>query len=589
MRRLALLSQSKPPVWSRLAQLPVPAKILVVSLFLLIANGDFVARAMDFYVSSLAKLSVYLLLWALAIASVFLACMQSSTAWRTFWSFVFALSTAFAFGHANLTQGSLQSGDVELYLANTQEVFRIASFYGETILPAVAFFVIGFLALAWPVRMPKAWQHRLSNLAWAPLVPITAFAALEVHEWGDSRGTYGMPTQIMPVSLLTVVAADVATRRVRPPRSEVTWVPAANERAKSIVVIMDESVGVQQLDFRPGNPYTPNLAAIAGRLANYGPTSAFSLCSNFSNAALRFAASRKDFKDSLQHSPYLFQYAKEAGYRTVYIYAQSFELAKRQKYQNHMHYDEARYIDGFYQTTATKSYDSDFELLRIIREELSSGEPVFIYANKNGAHIHYDFDYPPSAKRFGPTMLEAGDTEQSRLASYRNAIAWSVDKFIGELFKSPEILNANLVYTSDHGQRLQPGMLSHCVSDNETPEMGAVPLLAYSGDSSELQRLRKGASKSRLRSSSFQIAPTLLEWMGYNSRDIAAKYSESLTEGPSADPEFVMGDPLRVASSWFRWRKIDLRPFAAGSPIEADMVPTSSIAQGWHPRSGAID
>ncbi len=109
--------------------------------------------------------------------------------------------------------------------------------------------------------------------------------------------------------------------------------------------------------------------------------------------------------------------------------------------------------------------DADYELNRIVAAELKSNTPVFIYANKNGAHFPYDDSYPADQAVHHPTQTEAGDTVTSRLNSYRNSIDWTVDRWMANLFNIADLSQAVMIYTSDHGQRFEPGKITHCQTD----------------------------------------------------------------------------------------------------------------------------
>ena len=129
-------------------------------------------------------------------------------------------------------------------------------------------------------------------------------------------------------------------------------------------------------------------------------------------------------------------------------------------------------------------------------------------------------------------MTESGiDSTSTRIASYRNAISWSVDKFMGSLFSTADLSHATIVYTSDHGQEFQPDSLTHCQVDTPDPRMGLIPLLVYTSDPTLRAQLQDGAMRLKNKTSQFQIAPTLLQLMGYRLEDIATVYDESLLTG----------------------------------------------------------
>jgi lipid A ethanolaminephosphotransferase len=227
--------------------------------------------------------------------------------------------------------------------------------------------------------------------------------------------------------------------------------------------------------------------------------------------------------------------------------------------QNFMTSAEATEIDAFYAIRDVASDYADFRLIDIVREELGRGVPVFIYANKNGAHFPYDSSYPASAAVYHPNMREAGGNEPAaRIASYRNAIAWSVDRFMARLFESTDLSDTVMVYTSDHGQNLKPGSLSHCETTNADPRTAYVPLMVHAADPAIRQELARGAALSAGRASHFQIVPSVLSWLGYSRQDIATVYAESLAAGPAAAPAFTTGDVFGMFSNSINWTPADL-------------------------------
>jgi glucan phosphoethanolaminetransferase (alkaline phosphatase superfamily) len=325
------------------------------------------------------------------------------------------------------------------------------------------------------------------------------------------------------------------------------------------VMLMDESLRADYIDFSVGNPYTPHLSRLANEFVNFGPAVSGGNCSNYSNALLRFGASRKDIIGSANSNATLFAYARKAGYRTVFVDAQASQITNGSQIQNFMTLREKAEIDSFYAIDAVHPAQGDFELSKIIAKELKSNQPVFIYANKNGTHFPYDQAYPPEEAKFRPTMSEAdADTQEFRINSYRNAVMWSVDKFWQNLFATTDLSSATIVYTSDHGQRFVPGELTHCASMTNEARYGIVPLLVYTHDPILRQRFHEGAAQSRGKASHFMIAPTLYRLMGYRAEDVSKAYDESLFEGTKREPFFTTGDVFGMFSDEVAKTPVDL-------------------------------
>src|SRR5581483_4488613 len=117
---------------------------------------------------------------------------------------------------------------------------------------------------------------------------------------------------------------------------------------RRIVMLVDESVRADYIDWTPGNPFTPNLARLKSRLVDFGPAASGGNCSHYSNALLRFAAARHGVGPTLLTNPTIWQYAKKAGFRTAFIDAQAAFNRNPGKLQNFMTTEETRAIDGFH-------------------------------------------------------------------------------------------------------------------------------------------------------------------------------------------------------------------------------------------------
>jgi lipid A ethanolaminephosphotransferase len=365
-----------------------------------------------------------------------------------------------------------------------------------------------------------------------------------------------MPKQFAPLALGAVVAEKVLTQGVHERRA-VAWTPVA-PGVPNIIMLVDESIRPDYLDLTPGNQSTPHLAALAPKFVNFGPAVSGGDCSHYSNAILRFAASRRDLVTSVRSNPTLWQYAKRAGYRTVFIDAQAGVNKNPGLLQNFMSPGEKADIDGFYTITDVDSAHADYRLIDIMAEELKRPEPVFIYANKNGAHFPYDRAYPAAEALYHPSLTEAGaETVESHIASYRNAISWSVDRFMTVLFERANLSHTAMIYTSDHGQVLDPGKLSHCAVDNPDLRMGIVPLLVHTDLREWRDRFAEGARRNYGKASHFQIAPALLALMGFGAADIATEYDETLFAETLRQPAFTSGDIFGLFTDETNWTPVN--------------------------------
>lgn len=224
------------------------------------------------------------------------------------------------------------------------------------------------------------------------------------------------------------------------------------------MLLVDESVRADYIDWRPGNPFTPNMAANADRFIDFGPAASGGNCSHYSNAIIRLGAARDNVIESIRKNPTIWKYAKAAGYRTVYIDAQAAVNKNASKLQNFMTVSETEDIDRVVFLGEADMTQLDFELLKVVEEELAGDVPVFVYANKNGAHFPYDHGYPKKEAVFTPVDADmAASTTATLVNSYRNNLRWTVDLFFARLIEGTDFDDTMVLYTSDHGQNFQTG------------------------------------------------------------------------------------------------------------------------------------
>ena len=532
-------------------------KLISIAIFLLVVNFGFFSRiGLLLDQGRLSTLVPFLVIWAISIFAVLAAAFQPNVYLRGFWAFVIAASSAMSWGFYDLSHSEMSVFDILSLWNARHEAGRAGEFYAQHLASASIVLVLGLLVLFWPAHIAghaKVWLHRLR---WFPLVPIALIAGVVFAKSGG--GSDAMPWQFRPVSLSSLAGIKIAFLGTAA-REPVKWLPAKEHNLGSVVVLVDESVRADYINLSPGNPYTPQFAGLADKFVNFGPAASTGNCSSYSNALMRYGVSRQDIVGGVNKNPSLWEYAKLSGYRTVFIDAQAGNISNAGLMQNFMTMQEKSQIDGFYAIRDIPGAEADGKLADIITKELAGGKPVFIYANKNGAHFPYDHAYPAEAGIFHPTMTESGvDSVRTRIASYRNAISWSVDKFMGSLFATADLSHATLVYTSDHGQEFQPDSLTHCQVDTPDPRMGLVPLMVYTSDPSLRAQLQDGAKQLKGKTSQFQIAPTLLQFMGYRLEDIATVYDESLLMGSKRAAAFTSGDVFGLFSTTVRSTPIDL-------------------------------
>lgn len=537
----------------------VALRVGLVLLFVALTNWGFTDRfrllvAAERYTT----LVPWVIIWGLSLGAIVVAALQPSRAVRLFWAVVLSLSTGAGLGYALASGSDMNVFDVISLWNARHEAHRAMDFYWHDLAWAIAVFAAGMVLFSVP-PVPEGGLTRraLVWLGWVPAVPVALIAAIVLIK--DGGGSQVTPRQFQTLALWLVAGSKVAAAEV-PARGVVTWTPDRPAAVKSIVLLVDESLRADYIDWRAGNPFTPVMAAERRRFVDFGQAASGGNCSNYSNAILRLGASRTDVVGSINSSPSIWQYAKRAGFRTVFIDGQSGFIKNPGRLQNFMTMQEASDIDEFVTfDEGVPLPDLDFRVLAEIRKRLASPEPVFIYANKNGAHFPYDEGYPEAEAMFRPTVAETGDTSSRvRVNSYRNVIRWSVDGFFRDLFSTVDLARTAIVFTSDHGQAFADGHLTHCSVESPDPREGLVPLLALTGDERLQARFAEGARLNARRASHFAITPTLLDLMGYPASEVRARYGPSLFERAEAEPAFTSGDIFGLFRREVFWTPIDL-------------------------------
>lgn len=551
--------------WLRLRAALLAFKAVFLSLFVVVTNAGFSLAVAELWRSgSFSGMALFAGVWTLALAGLVAVVLERRVVPRIVWGFLIAASGAFAWGYFAVSQRPLDVFGILLMWDARNFSGNAAANHAAQVRLAIIFGFATWFVLALPSLQP-ARRGLLRFTALVPVLPIAAIAF--VVSAGEGRVPAGFPTQFTQGTMALQVTyknyfSSAATRL------EPAWKPDAAKGFRSVVVLIDESIRPDYLDPRNLSGATPHFAEAAKRMVDFGAAASSSVCSSYSNAMLRFTAARGDVGRAINRNPLLFSFAQRAGYRTVYIDAQAHALKNSDLMQNFMSKAELKHIDNFYPLTGVGPAEADHRLAEIVIRELAAGDRVFIYANKQGAHFPYDINYPPGEAVHHPTVSELGaKTYEANIASYRNAIVWNVDRFFATLFERADLRNAYLVYTSDHGQSLDPTGLAHCAASKASPRMGLVPLYAYADDGETMRQLAEGARLSQGRASHFQIVPSLLTAMGYAEADVMARYTESLTAGTRLSPAFTMGDIFGLFSPRTSWMGVDLNKNYVEAPL----------------------
>ena len=553
-------------------------KLLLLALFIVATNDGAWQRLQG--LGSPAQASAFLALWGVSAAALFCVAFSPYRTSRYAWTAVFVVCSLVAESYSLITRSHLGLADAEQLLGLLAFADNALDFYSRPLLLAALVCLVGIVAL----NMPPFWHagpaaHRSWLAAWLllPFVPVAATAGVLYVRGG--HGTDGLPVQFTSQAFAVVLGLERLLAGPGPARKEVAIAPGGEPRARSVVVIMDESVRGDLLDInRRGGAYS-GLLPYAPVMANFGVMSSIATCSAATNAAFRYGAARRSYLDDLATKPSIWRYAKKAGYRTIYIDGQRHNGGL----MNLMTPEELADIDEHIQLPAdTRPMDRDIEIARRLRRIVGLDErATFVFVNKMGAHFPYEGKYPPERAAFQPVLkrtyfgnqIDPKDIEwpqdedpemRTRLRnSYLNALAWNVGGFFDTLLAGLDLSQAALVYMADHGQNLnddgKPGFHTHCSTGHASAAEGMVPLVVLTGLPALLARMREAAQSNRGRVSQFNVFPSVLALLGYRPRDIA----RSATSEPPLEADLPPGRQQFLSLFFVRlgrqpiWNSID--------------------------------
>ena len=422
----------------------------------------------------------------------------------------------------------------------------------------------------------------------APVCGVLLLSAVLFLRAGE--GARGLPIMYTPLAYLNLFAYEALHNTVGP-REPVTLTRTSQAVGHDIVLIIDESISGNYLDINAPFGVHSNLkqARPGVDIFNYGYAASIANCSADTNVTLRYGGTRADYMRINTTLPSIWQYAKKAGLRTVYIDAQR----TAGNLQNLMTDTEKKDIDQFVQFDQTSVRDRDMVAAAKLIELLNDDKSELVVINKVGAHFPVHDKYPDAFMAYRPTLprgqfTEVADTGERNgfngqpddwvlyRNAYKNTVLWNVGEFFARVFAEANLNNALLIYTSDHGQDLHergnPGLNTHCGGD-PVEEEGLVPLVVIQGR--ELKTLDWSAqlAANKDRSSHYNIFPTLLQLMGYDLAGIEAVYGKPLSVATADEFTFNYRFNARLGAKP-EWKHIDL-----GSIVTPSQAP-ASVAVG---------
>ena len=342
------------------------------------------------------------------------------------------------------------------------------------------------------------------------------------------RGTAGLPPPLRVIAYSEALLADQYFGRTADLHRPAAGAPQGG--LTHVVYLVDESV-VDDV-FRKGSDVRIDTHSLpSGIEYDFGPAVSGGNCSSDSNLILRIGPRPSHVSTDLATEASIWEYARHAGYETVYIDGQE----NSDHLHNWMSARERGFIDHVYTFPEVPVALRDGAAGKLVARLLTQPTPLFIYVNKVGAHFPYDSKYPAAGARYLPTAAFPGNArsayvDQRRIRgtmdalsgteafrnSYRNAVEWNLNAFFQPLEGLARDPDTVIVYTSDHGQNLwrEDGItMTHCTSVPRSATR--VPLIVFTANAKWSQVLRKASSANFGRTSHFNVFASLLAFLGY--------------------------------------------------------------------------
>jgi glucan phosphoethanolaminetransferase (alkaline phosphatase superfamily) len=413
----------------------------------------------------------------------------------------------------------------------------------------------------------------------APVLGVLLLSAVLFVRAGE--GARGLPIMYTPLAYLNLFTYEALHNTVGP-REPVSLARNDQPVGHDIVLIIDESISGNYLDINAPFGVHSNLKEPRAGvdIFNYGYAASIANCSADTNVTLRYGGTRADYMRINTTMPSIWQYAKKAGLRTVYIDAQR----TGGNLQNLMNDAEKKDIDEFVQFDQTSVRDRDMAAAAKLVDLLNDGKPELVVINKVGAHFPVHDKYPDAFMAYRPTLprgqfVEVADTGKRDgfngqpddwllyRNAYKNTLLWNVGEFFSRVFAQADLSNALLIYTSDHGQDLHergnPGLNTHCGGD-PVEEEGLVPLVVIQGSNLKTLDWSAQLAANKDRSSHYNIFPTLLQLMGYDLAGVEAVYGKPLSVATADEFTFNYRFNARLGAKP-EWKHIDLKSIVTPS------------------------
>lgn len=409
--------------------------------------------------------------------------------------------------------------------------FKIA-FLLAFLVAIVVYLSIRYLLNRLNKQFPVRWS--VASLA----VQVVLFAAI-----GSSPAVFDLLPGVYRVPGNLIAAGNSST--INKWRRTAVSGMVSGRQVKHVFLIVDESISAGAVSLNGLKFAVPSfLQASSSHFINYGAASSFTNYSAGSNISLVSGLRHWDLPDT-NYIAYaksnIFQFAKNAGYRTYFIDGQSINL----ELQNFNSIQDLDFIDWVFRprislpSLPVASIDS---LIATTLATISDSDyPSFVYVNKSGAHWPYHQNFPADSLNEYKLESQPGVLGEGTL-NYLKSVIWTVDRFWQTLLNRVNPESESLfLYTSDHGENYlaKSYKVKHASIYEPARVEGMVPLFVFD----QARFYPAGFRPSLNRYSHEYIFPTLLSAMGYEHNFITDNYGRTLADPAYENPRwFLTGD-----------------------------------------------
>ena len=491
---------------------------------------------------SFFAVSAFSLLFLTAYIALWIITAQKSRAFSCFLLFFIFVNCTFGLTHERVTGQFLSLHFIDVIFQEAGQTWAALATYWFDFSIALGLSFIGLVIARWSGK-----QLVLNHFFYQPAVVLLIFMipiGLQsfVLYLNGGKGLSGQPHQFTSLTYFSFNWGYKTFFYEKPVRKALSQTPTNPTLVKDIVLIVDESIKGEWLDINNSQQgIKTNLAEFDAVMVNYGVAASATNCSAATNLILRTYTSMADPYIEAMTQPFIWEYAKKAGYQTYYLDGQF----DQKKLQNFMTMEETQYIDVWKQYSQVDVSMKDKALGRELARLLNNQTQDFIYIQKMGAHFPYKTKYPHQDNRLQNSAFDSADASdfsgQEWLFHYRNAVQWNITEFFAPLVDI-DLTQAFIIYTADHGQLFKHDKRlksTHCNAGNVSADEGKVPLLVLTGDEKLHEKARSHLDKAFNYSSHFYINPTLIYLMGYSIEKV------SLFDAPVQEPRFISNFNVR--------------------------------------------